>query len=163
MKLLRSIKRASIALFLLLSACKSPCKQQWTIEKVITNSPCFNSGKIYHSPEDTFCGLELEITRGECGLRMYINVFSLEIRTDSPMQNTASVEVVCLNQKHIFNAFLYQGGQRLLLPSQAKDLIIESLTQNETVCISVGGRYKSEINPEDFVCKYDALLKLPIN
>jgi hypothetical protein len=157
-----NLKRVGIALFLFFSTCSSTCKQQWMIEKVITDSPCFNSGKLTLSPTDTFCGLELELTRGESGVRMYINVFSLEIKPEHSMQSTALVEVTYQNQKQTFHAFLYQGGQRLLLPNQARDLIIESLSQNEPVCIAVG-RYRSEISPEDFTCKYDALLSLPIN
>lgn len=157
----KHLKRASIALFLFLSACTTPCPQ-WILQKAVTNCPSYNSGKVTLAPDNTFCGLELEITRGACGLRMYINVFSLELMPEHPMQSCVVVKVTCGDREQSHNGFLYQGGQRVLLPGIARDSIIESLCQNEPVCIAVG-RYRSEILPYDFAVKYQALLNLPMN
>jgi hypothetical protein len=153
-------KGAFFALLLFLFSCRVPC-QRWQIEKVSASSRCFNSGRLYLTPQDDFSGLELEITRGESGVRMYINVFSIEIKPETLTQNTAFVEVKRNDEKQVFQAFLYQGGQRLLLPSQARDYIIDALYCNETIIITTD-RYQSEITPNNFSEAYCILLNLPI-
>lgn len=132
------------------------------MQKVVTNDPCNNFGRLFLIPIDPYCGLELEISKVESGLRMYINVFSLEIKPETPKQNTVPVEVTISEETRTYKAFIYQGGQRLLLPSEARDWIADALIDCGIVSISVS-RYHADIIPDGFAESYDQLIKIPVN
>lgn len=93
---------------------------------------------------------------------MYVNVYSFEIQPEAPNLNSVEVDVAIEDERQKFKAFIYQGGQRLLLPTEARDLIINALFNKESVVISVG-KYSGEIISAGFIEKYDSLMNLTIN
>lgn len=155
-------KRAFSALFLFLLAtsCSSSSCPKWQIEETITCSPCYNSGKIFFPPPDEFSGLELELARGPDDVRMYINVFSIEISGEADDSNAAQVLVDFGGEAETFTANILQGGQRLLLPPEATERILSSLLDGDYITISVD-RYKAEIPSENFPKLYNSLCDIP--
>lgn len=105
-----------------------------------------------------FCGLEIELAKGQSGLRMYLNVYSLEVPQEEPGTGSTFVEILRGNESCSFYASIFSGGQRMLLPSEGMDYIISSLLCQEPLSITVG-KYHTEIKPLDFVKKYKLLMK----
>lgn len=156
-------KRAlSCALSLVcLSSCSSPVRH-WEIEQTLTCNPCYNSGKVYFPPCDEIFGLELELARGPTDYRMYLNIFSRQFPSEDEEGNKTKVSVTIAEQPTDFLANRFQGGQRLLLPDEAVDQIINALIDNQTVTIAVG-RYSSEIVSENFIAVFDELNKIEMD
>ncbi len=150
-------KRTFIVLFFYLSSCTS--SPQWYLAKTITCDPCFNSGRMYFASESCNRGLELEIDQGLSGLRMYINVSSFEVPPISDTCAKAKVAISICGEETLALADIFQGGQRLLLPDDARDLIIESLQEGNTVTLKTG-RYCAEIPPAHFAKAYNELIIL---
>ena len=108
--------------------------------------------------DNTLGGLELELDFGISGLRMYVNVFSLEVPSHAETPHIAQVVIHINEERFVFFAHILQGGQRLLLPEEASNTIIEALSAGFPVTISTG-RYRSVILPANFQKQYKALIK----
>ncbi len=159
MRLYSYRKGALVALFLLLTSCTCP---NWTLDKTITFNPCYNSGRLYFYADCCGKDLELELDRGASGLRMYINVFSLEIAPVILDPPQAELVITIEESEYKYLADILQGGQRLLLTDEARDLIIDTLQSNQIVILKAG-RYKAAIQPENFSSLYYNLLSIPIS
>lgn len=84
---------------------------------------------------------------------MYINVLSV------PFRDTLSVEckVVLTDASIEFDAICLEGGQRFLVPEEARDQILDHLFAGGIVNIYIG-RYKGEIIPSNFKKLYKSIL-----
>lgn len=159
MKLSSCRNWALVALFCFLSSCATPARQ-WELEKTRSCSPCFQSAKLFLPVDDNFCGMEIELTQGHCGLRMYVNVFTLEFPyTQENDAKTALVITVDEVSQTIY-ADRFQGGQRLLLPPDASEYIILSLLANKKVDIRAG-RFHSIVIPYKFESLFHRLNPSP--
>lgn len=143
-------RRALWALLLLIScSCSGPCSQ-WQGETCIGSSPSFSSGRIYLAPANEFSGLELEFVQMVDGLRLYLNVYGLEIPPENPNATTSRVFISFKDHSYSFSAARFVGGQRLLIPQHVQSEIVEYLQEGQTVFLQVG-RYQADIYPEKFV------------
>ncbi len=147
-------KRALSALFLFLISCTT-C-HQWNLIETRADSPCFESARLYYAPEVMSCGLELELDCGTSGWRMYVNTFSLAIAPIDKNNPQATVNIEIEDIQYQFLADLFKGGQRLLLPDEARDLIIETLLQGMLVKITVG-RNSEVFPPKNFAEHYEKM------
>jgi|694.fasta_scaffold01000_17 hypothetical protein len=146
-------KRAYIALFFFFVSCQT--YPHWELRKTSTDRPYYNSSRIYFSDENAR-GLELELDYGVLGLQMYVNVFSLEVPSLPDDPTLANVNVEIDGEQRVFIAHLFLGGQRLLLPDEARDLILETLLSGAPVTLSTG-RYRSIIPPANIQTLYKKL------
>lgn len=92
---------------------------------------------------------------------MYVNAFGLEIQPEGQTlegHSTVTVTVSINHQSQEFLAYLLQGGHRLLLPENAKHLIVEALQNNYSVEISVAS-YTTTIIPDDFGKHYQKFIE----
>lgn len=149
-----------LSLIFFLSACAPDCRR-WEID--VTDETClplYNSGRmsLATGPCDN---LELELDRGSSGLRMYINVFAMALPHSQEDDQKTNVNVEILDETWTVLAERLQGGQRLLLPPEIADIIVDALLSNQLVNISVG-RYHAEILSAGFKKHYDELLSIPI-
>jgi hypothetical protein len=149
------------ALFAVCISCSKPC-QRWQFDQTITCCPCFNSGKIYLTPQCTFGEIELEVAQGPCEQRMYLNVFALEIPSDPHDPERAKVFIIFENHESIVYGYKLQGGQRLLLPPEAALEITEALLDDQSFEIRVG-RFRSTICPDHFAESYSKLISIPLS
>lgn len=157
MSLLRLLKGASMALFLLLVYACNTCCQDWNYQCCKACSPCQSSGRIYLCASNHFNGLEVELVLTVSDLRMYINVFGLEIPADCHDHSVSQVYVSFKDHSYTFPAARFAGGQRLLVPDMTRDEIIDYLLCDQPVFIRVG-RYEADIYPERFFDVYNKLM-----
>ena len=157
MKCYRSLgKRTIILLFLFLFSCQ-PLRPKWELEKTVTRRSNFNSGVLFFPAEECFTHLEFELAKTQSGVRAYINTFFSPIASTEDHQ--VEVSVATETDKYCFFADILKGGQRLLLPDEARDMIIELLLNDETITIKVD-RYQQRIPPTYFRKLYRELIHL---
>lgn len=145
--------------WVVLIACFFSCSHDdptWSYDQVIAGSCEYDSGKLWLRPENTFRGLELELTRSLSGVRMYVNVFSLPFTKESQDSTTLQLKVSTEEESYLVDAYCLEGGQKLLLLPEGAEMIINSLFRSETVAIAVG-RYESEISSNGFAEAYQRL------
>lgn len=159
---IRCYQRALCALCLLcLSAC-STSTREWTFWDNANSHPCFNSGKIILEPESSCHHIGLEISRTTSGVRLYINAYLLPIAPLPEDYSRARLEVI-LEDGEVMTFYPYrlQGGQRLLLPSEAANFLIELLLEGQGFTIKAG-RNEIGVIPDRFDELYQKLMDLPI-
>ncbi|MFZ0566054.1 MAG: hypothetical protein WAM28_07710 [Chlamydiales bacterium] len=100
-------------------------------------------------PANKFTGIELQFLRGQFGLQGYLNIYSRCIPLSDPSSNAAVFAIQINNQRYRYQGFCMEGEQRLLLPRQATDQIIEALLACQTVAIYLEG-FSAEISPYKF-------------
>ncbi len=142
--------RALWALLLTLaSSCSGPCSD-WCGESAV-GTPCsFNSTRLYLPPANELTGLELDFVQMKDGLRLYINVYGLEIPPEADNSAYSRVFISYRTYAYHFSAQRFQGGQRLLIPQYVQSEIVDFLQEGQPVSIQVG-RYKSDIYPDKFL------------
>lgn len=114
------------------------------MQEVDVVCPSYRLGKLYLPPQNSYTGLELELTRCNNDVRMYINVFSIPFTWNPCAPTTIELMVDIDGDCYSYQADCLQGGQRLLVPSEAANRIIDALVACKSVRIQAG-RYSSEI------------------
>ncbi len=151
-------RRALFALLLLMScSCSGPCSQ-WQAQTCEGSSASFSSARIYLAPANEFSGLELELVQTVDGLRMYINVFGLEIPPEQPNSPNSRVFISFKDHSYNFSAVRFTGGQRLLVPEHVQSEIVEYLQEGQSVHLQVG-RYEAKIYPDKFVDLFNKMAR----
>jgi hypothetical protein len=137
-------------------SCVKPC-QQWEMDHIEAQCPYYNSTKIYLPALNSFSNLEVEIVRTANETRMYFNIFTLEFPWICEDESKTEVCLVIDQQEYRFLADRLEGGQRLLLPPDALELVVQTLLQYAPVQAIVG-RYTADIIPNNFCVVYNRLL-----
>jgi hypothetical protein len=147
--------------FFLLFSCAG-CGPSWGFQKGISH--CFNdnSGRIFLPPTGPTSGLSMEIVRGSYGVRMYVNVLQLEAPLDPSSPEVTPVVLSIYGNVVVVMADRFQGGQRLLLPEDITDELIDVLLSNQSFLVYVGC-YEAEIVPTGFCEAYKKIMSIPIN
>lgn len=155
-------QRAFLALCVLLfSGCSTPCRQ-WELQEVLTRRPCFNAGRIILGPDSDFSYLEMEITRNRSGIRSYINLLLMEAPPTNDDSCRTKVNILFDNQDPwIIQPYLLEGGQRLLLPREVSEQLIQALNNDRPFSVKIG-RNQLTVIPDNFATTYEKLLALPI-
>lgn len=152
-------KGALVALFLsLFLSCTKPC-QQWEFEKINACFPCGEIGRIYYLESDSFCLLEPELVADRCGQRLYLNVYTLEFPFEEDDPGKAEIVMTIDDQSYRFMTDRFSGGQRLLIPPDATELMIQSLLACQNVRIEIG-RYSANLTSNNFYPSFTKLQNL---
>ncbi len=156
-------QRALLALCLIsLFSCSGPCCRQWEIHKILTKYPCFNGGRITLCPDSNYSHLELELVRNRSGIRFYINLLFLQAQPWKEDPTRTRVEVLFEDKEPwIIYPYLLEGGQRMLLPGDIADTLIQYLLDDYPFSIKIG-RTQIEVITDNFATVYGYLLALPI-
>lgn len=158
----KNSKRGAFCTLLLLFAtsCSGTC-QQWCGDSAV-GSPCSaNSARLYLCPSNELTGLELDFVQMKEGLRLYINVYGLEIPPEPNSLDHSRVFVSFREYSYHFSAQRFQGGQRLLVPEYVQSEIIDFLQEGQAVHLQVG-RYESTICPDKFLDLFHRMVKTPL-
>jgi hypothetical protein len=139
-----------------LSACQN--RDRWAYNQIESGDKKFNSTKLSHFTSDLVNGLDLEFMRIAGEVRTYLNVHSLPIPSSKEDPKTTSGFLTIGSEKYPFQACRHEGGQRLLLPQDISNILIEALSNNQTVHIKVFG-YASSITAEGFEPKFQKMMK----
>lgn len=98
---------------------------------------------MFFPPCNQFNGVELEIAHGNYGYRMYVNVFARPLACDPEV-------VVTINDLPVtYKVERFDGGQRVLLPDNAAERVMQAMKDGQAVDIAIG-RYRSIITPQGF-------------
>lgn len=158
-----SIQRALLALCLCcLSACSSTSCHQWEIQEILTKTSCFNAGRLILAPDSDCSFLEFEITRNRSGIRCYLNLLFLQASPFPDDPNRTRIEILFEDQEpRLVYPYLLNGGQRLLLPGDSADVLIQALLDDLPFTIKIG-RANLQVVSTNFEAVYSRLLALDI-
>ena len=148
--------------FMILTACSTPTCRQWEIQEIVTNTPCFNGGRLTLDPDSDYSHLELELVRNSSGIRFYINLLFLQAPPWKEDPARTSLIIQFENQEPwTVHPYLLEGGQRLLLPGDIADVLVQALLDESFFTIQIG-RSQVHVVFTQFTKNYKRLLDLPI-
>ncbi len=144
-----------ILLLFLLSSCYKP--SPWAFRQIRSEETSFNSTKLTYASCDSVNEIDLEFLHHQDLVRAYLNVHSRPVPPSNEDPKGALVIIKAGTEEWRFMAYRLEGGQRLLLPQEATDLLVDLLKNLKKVTLSMSG-YRTTIDPEDFPHKFDTLL-----
>lgn len=151
-----------ILCFFSLGGCKTPACRQWELNVIKTRTACFNGGRLLLGPDSDYSHLELELVRTSSGIRFYIDLLLLQA---SPWKEDTTRTTMTIQfeeqEPWIIHPYLFKGGQRLLIPADEADFLVQSLIDGFSFTIQIG-RSQISVIPNQFVECYKRLLDLPI-
>lgn len=151
-----------IVLIATLASCSKESDHQWHFEEVRTRRPEFNGGRLVLAPDTDYSNLELEIVRSSSGIRFYINLLLFQAfpRPLDPATTTVTIQFE-EEEPWIIHPYLFEGGQRLLLPGEIADPLVKALLEGQCFTIQIG-RSQVKVTPTHFSEDYKALLSIPV-
>jgi len=138
----------SLAIILVAASCQ-PASNSWEVKETKSQHRSHQAIRLAKKPDNPFRGMELEFVRTASGRRAYLNVYSLAFPSMGVDGKQTEVLIKSGEIEHRFLASRLEGGQRLLLPEDAKNLLIEQLTNHQKVVI-ISGRFDVEVSPGEF-------------
>lgn len=139
---------------LFLFSCSKP--SHWSSDQIHSGVIDCNSTKLSYFSKDPLHGIDLELIQTTESLKVYLNIHSIPIPPFRENPKAASVKIKIHSKVLICQAYRFEGGQRLLLPDEIADMLIETLKNGHEVTLSLPG-YSSVIHVEDFTSKFDKL------
>lgn len=144
----RHCKRAFIALLLFLTGCAPYCRE-WVLDSYISKNPRFASARVYLPPSSPSDHLELELCRSASGYRLYLNILLFAARPLEEDSQKTEIEISTLEKSWTAYPYILLGGQRLFIPSETADELIQLLLEGISFTIKIG-RLETEISPSNF-------------
>lgn len=142
----------------LLTGCSR--SDSWKVSHIQSGSKQFSSSRLSYRSPDPVNGVDVQFLSLDESCHLYLHVHSHPIKPYMGDPKKALVQVKTEDKTTSYFAIRHQGGQRLLLPDEAKDYIVEKLKSGQFVTISTSG-YSSTLTPESFDKKYFLLEKPP--
>lgn len=139
LSVLCSRKKAVSAFFLLFFSflsCSSP--SSWQSSHHYQSPRAYRSKQILCKASDSYKTIQLEIIKTPSSLCAYLHTLSQEFSELESFKGYSEVTLSTENDKKLFIAPRLQGGQKILLPEEALQWILNALNQNETVLVQVG-------------------------
>lgn len=124
----------------LLGGCSST-QSSWQCA-MVPSSPC---KKLSLPPKNAFQNLEIVLHKEKDETRAIINVYGIPLKTDGKTQITLTLD----GQRTYYAATVLEGGQRIILPSEAEAKLLDALYQKKPLVLAAG-RYCTEVNYEGF-------------
>lgn len=151
-------KRAICAIFLIsfFSYSCSPQCHQWKLAVIKADCPSASYVKVYLPACNTFNGLEAVLMSCNGNINLYLNAHTLLFPTIGCDECHSEIMMCIEEEKYQFTADRLQGGQCLLLPDDAMQLVVCSLLEKKCVEITVG-RYQTILTHENFDKTYETL------
>lgn len=138
-----------VCLFFLSCSAKSP----WVSQSIKTGNPDYNSTRlVYHSP-DKLHGIDLELLKTGETTRLYLIVHSHTVPPYKGDPKRAAVLLTIDKKSYTVIAGRREGGQKLLMPDSARELILSALKNGTFIDISLKG-YTAKVTSENFSSKY---------
>ena len=145
-------KKSTVSAFLFALCCAVGCSPQcnhWKLAVIKADCPSAYYSKIYLPSCNTFNGLEAIILSCNGNKHLYLNAYTL-LLPFNPNDEAHTDTLFSIEEKdYSFTAERLQGGQCLLLPDEAMELVIDSLLENKSIEITVG-RYFCTLIPDNF-------------
>lgn len=129
---------------LLLFSCSS--RSQWNQQIITSQYDKFTYRKVSYKTPDPVHGLDLEFIKTSQQLKGYINIHSL---ISEECNESICIELKIDESISTYEAICLKGRQRLLLPQELTQSLIDAFSHEKTVVISIPG-YRSIIGPKGF-------------
>ena len=145
-----SVREGAVAvLFLIfLSSCSQNCPH-WIREDICSPCPQYSSSRLFVTPRALCSLIDFELVRDCTDDRLYVNVLSIAIPESDGYPGATAITITIGDVSHEMMAARFDGGQRFLLPSDGRDLIIDALRAGEPVTVCVN-RYQQTFPPTNF-------------
>jgi hypothetical protein len=114
------------------------CRHSWKYESAGACIPCLDSSRIILIPNQPSSTLQFEIIRDIHGYHMYVSTICYVLADSCGCQQELPLQVCAGDDVYDFEGKLYQGGQRVLIPDEARDIIIGALLSGSCVSLHVG-------------------------
>lgn len=143
-------------LIILFYSC-SPHYNAWKLSIIKADCPKASYAKIYLPASNTFNGLETEFVYSDGNLQLNLNIHSLQFPCDPTDSSITTVQITISENLYIYKANRLLGGQRLNLPFEACEQIMQALLTGIDVDIVVG-RYETTLLANGFTVHYNSIL-----
>ena len=121
-----------------------------------------DSSRVSCLTRDKVNGVGVEMVYAKNSLRTYLEVHSQSIPPYRGNEQEALVILKTATQVIRTVASRHAGGQRLLLPSDSQQILIDNLLEGESVTIELQG-YRQTLSPDHFSNKFSKIKKIPLN
>lgn len=148
-----------MVLFLLLLASCTPKQPQWKLTTIKAIYPCSTYAKARLAPCNPFYGIEAEILCNGDDTTFFLNALIMCFPPAETPDGKINVTLEIDENTFNFASERLEGGQRIMLPEEAKELIIASLLDGHLVTITVG-RYQTTLILDNFENVYGKMLRL---
>jgi hypothetical protein len=148
-------KRSFLALFLValsLYSC-SPACHQWKLAVIKADCPAARYAKLYLPASNTFNGLDAVLMWSNGRLNFYLNALTFCFPSDDGNETQCEVDFRIDDVMNTFVAERLEGGQSLLLPEEAMQLVVTALLEQQCVEVTVG-RFQTTLVPDHFDTSY---------
>jgi len=153
-------QRASVALFFLLAASCSDTSRKWEYHQNLSPIMHTNSARLVLATETGEAPFELEMIRTSSGLRIYLNILRFQAPLHLDMDNKTELTITIGNNASILYPHVLKGGQRLLLPSDFYETLIQAILDDKKIKVGMGFR-SFRLCSTNFKQSYKAFLTLP--
>ncbi|HUD00839.1 MAG TPA: hypothetical protein VMR37_00770 [Rhabdochlamydiaceae bacterium] len=152
--------RGAVFLLLILCACES--NKSWEVSHVQSDKKDNHSSRLSYPVGDIVNGIGIEMICAQGLVNTYLEVHAQHI---PPYQGNSKEALVILKiEGKTFQGIAdrHEGGQRLSMPPQLHQLLIESLQLGRPVTILLEG-YFTTLDPKEFSEQFRELQSPPIN
>ena len=153
------MKRAFYALFFFLLIFSGCCRREpaWQFDSFCERT-CNGFKKIRYVDANVCKNLEVDLFLSPEGLRMYISILSIPLRSSPNAPQTIECKLQYQDGTDSgIQLYKLEGGQRFLVPEEEMYAIIDRLWMGETVMIRLG-RYEGVLVCDNFRAVYCELL-----
>lgn len=120
--------------------------------------PGFRSAFLQNVPCNQFRDIRFEIIKTECGYQYYISVFCIPLIPSCSYPASIKAHFSWNDGEVNSDLEVLQGGQKVLLPEELANVLIENLLNGSDITVKLG-RYSSIIPAEGFSEAYSKLLQ----
>ena len=145
---------------LLLASCQS--QNSWEVSHVQAGNKEYTSARLSHKIRDIVNGIGIEMICAKGKVNTYLEVHAQTIPAFQGNPKEALVIMKIENKTYQAIAPRHEGGQRVSLPPQLQQLLVESLQLNLPVTILLEGYYAT-LESKDFSEQFRELQSSPIN
>ena len=149
----------ALCLIIFFTGCSSKACREWAFIDMLTSHACYNSGKLILEPENSYSYLQMEIIRNHSGTRMYLNILLMQALPCDDNPKMTKVEITLPDETLTVYANLLEGGQRILIPGEVADILIQTLLEGQSFTVKTGSK-KIVIIPDHFQESYEKLLAI---
>ncbi|MBS0648761.1 MAG: hypothetical protein JSS10_06015 [Verrucomicrobia bacterium] len=150
-----------VAFLLLLTLCACESSKSWEVSHVQAGQKEYNSSRLSYPIRDIVNGIGVEMICTQGQVKTYLEVHA---QTIPPYQGNPKEALVIMKVKDkTFQgiAHRHEGGQRVSLPPQLHQLLIESLQLNAPVTVMLEG-YFATLDPKEFPEQFQELQTEPM-
>lgn len=149
-----------VGLLFLLGSCEP--QHAWNVAHLQAEKECYNSSRLSYRVHDMVNEVAVEMVCSLGQLNTYLVVYSQTIPPYKGNPKEAYVRMKTSQATIEGVGYRHDGGQRIALPSDLQQFLIDSLLQGEMTTLALDG-YSANLTPDHFAQRYKELQVQPFN